>query len=144
MTTVGVVGLGTMGAAMARHAIGAGFALQVHDRDREQEAPLAALGARRAPSPAEAARGADLVLTCVPGDAQLDAAVTGSDGIASTIREGAVVVDCSTVSPSIEQELADVLQRRGAFLVDAPVYGGSEGAANGTLTIFCGGSDDAI
>ena len=144
MTTVGVVGLGTMGAAMARHAIAAGFDLQVHDRDREQEEPLAALGAARAGSPAEAARGADLVLTCVPGDPQLDAAVTSADGIASTIREGAVMVDCSTVSPSIEQHLADVLQERGAFLVDAPVSGGSEGAANGTLTIFCGGTAEAI
>ena len=144
MTTVGVVGLGTMGAAMARHAIAAGFDLQVHDRNRDQETPLAALGATPAASPAEAARGADLVLTCVPGDPQLYAAVTSADGIASTIREGAVMVDCSTVSPSIEQQLADVLQERGAFLVDAPVSGGSEGAANGTLTIFCGGTAAAI
>jgi 3-hydroxyisobutyrate dehydrogenase-like beta-hydroxyacid dehydrogenase len=144
MTIVGVVGLGTMGGAMARHALNAGFDLRVHDRTRSLEEPLAALGAARAATPAEVAQGADLLLTCVPDDPHLEAAVTGPDGIASTIREGAVLVDCSTVSPTVERRIAEALLERGALMVDAPVSGGSEGAENGTLTIFCGGDAEAI
>ena len=144
MTIVGVVGLGTMGGPMARHALNAGFDVRVHDRDRGREEPLAALGAARAASPAEAARGADLVLTSVSADPDLDAAVTGADGILSTIHEGAVLVDCSTVSPSVEKRIAEALRERGAMIVDAPVSGGVEGAEQGTLTIFCGGDAEAI
>ncbi len=144
MTIVGVVGLGTMGGPMARHALNAGLDLRVHDRDRSREDSLAALGAARAASPAEAARGADLVLTSVSDDPDLEAAVMGPDGILSTIHEGAVLVDCSTVSPSVEKRIAEALRERGAMIVDAPVSGGVEGAEQGTLTIFCGGEAEAI
>ncbi len=144
MTIVGVVGLGTMGGPMARHVLTAGFDVRVHDRDRDREDPLAALGAARAVSPAEAARGADLILTSVSDDPDLEAAVTGPDGVLSTIGEGAVLVDCSTVSPSVEKRIAERLRERGAMLVDAPVSGGVEGAQLGTLTIFCGGDPEAM
>jgi 3-hydroxyisobutyrate dehydrogenase len=141
---VGVVGLGTMGAPMARHLIAAGHEVTVWNRTRHREEPLAALGAARAESAAQAAHGADAVLTCVSDDPDLEAVVLGPDGVASTLPAGAVLVDCSTASPSLARELAKELAEKGRLFVDAPVSGGSEGAERGTLTVFVGGSDEAV
>ena len=144
MTRVGVVGLGTMGGPMARHALAAGFTVCVHNRTREREEPLAARGATRADSPGEAAIGADLVLTCVSDGPDLEAVVLGPGGIVETVARGAVVVDCSTVSPTVERRVAGVLAAHGAELLDVPVSGGSEGAERGALTAFVGGSEAAL
>ncbi len=141
---VGVVGLGTMGAPMARHLLAAGHEVRVWNRTSSREEPLAALGAARAASPAAAAAGADAVLTCVSDDPDLEQVVLGPDGIASTLPAGAVLVDCSTVSPTIARRLAAALAEGGRLFVDAPVSGGSEGAERGTLTVFLGGSDEAV
>jgi 3-hydroxyisobutyrate dehydrogenase len=141
---VGVVGLGTMGAPMARHLIEAGHVVTVWNRTRQREEPLVALGAARAESAAQVAHGADAVLTCVSDDPDLEAVVLGPDGVASTLPTGAVLVDCSTASPSLARELATQLAEKGRLFVDAPVSGGSEGAERGTLTVFVGGSDEAV
>jgi 3-hydroxyisobutyrate dehydrogenase-like beta-hydroxyacid dehydrogenase len=141
---VAVLGLGTMGAPMARHLLNAGHEVVVHNRTRERELPLAELGAARAASPAEAAATADAVLTCVSDTPDLEQVLLGEGGAASTLPAGGVVVDCSTVSPSATARIAGELARRGAGMVDAPVSGGSEGAEQGTLTIFVGGSDDDV
>jgi len=141
---VAVIGLGTMGAPMARHLLNAGHEVTVHNRTRDRELPLAELGASRAESPAEAARGADAVLTCVSDTPDLEHVVLGEGGAAEGMEPGAVVVDCSTVSPSATAGLAAQLAERGLGMVDAPVSGGSEGAENGTLTIFVGGADEHV
>jgi 3-hydroxyisobutyrate dehydrogenase-like beta-hydroxyacid dehydrogenase len=141
---VGVVGLGTMGAPMARHLIEAGHEVTVWNRTRSREEPLAALGAARAETAAQAAQGADAVLTCVSDDPDLEAVVLGPDGVASTLPAGAVLVDCSTASPTLARKLAEALAEGGRLFVDAPVSGGSEGAERGTLTVFVGGSDEAV
>jgi 3-hydroxyisobutyrate dehydrogenase len=141
---IGVIGLGTMGAPMARHLINAGHDVTVWNRTRHREEPLAELGAARADSAAGAADGADAVLTCVSDDPDLEEVVFGPDGVASTLRSGAVLVDCSTASPSLARSLAERLAVDGRFFADAPVSGGSEGAEKGTLTVFLGGSDDAV
>lgn len=141
---VGVIGLGTMGAPMARHLIAAGHRVTVWNRTRAREEPLAALGARRASSPAELATEADVVLTCVSDEPDLREVVLGADGAASTLAAGAVLVDCSTVSPSLARELAEHLDDAGRLFVDAPVSGGSEGAQKATLTVFAGGSPEAV
>jgi 3-hydroxyisobutyrate dehydrogenase-like beta-hydroxyacid dehydrogenase len=141
---IGVVGLGTMGAPMARHLINAGHTVTVHNRTRSREEPLVALGAHSADSPGEVAVGADLVLTCVSDGPDLEAVVLGPDGIGQAMMRGSVLVDCSTVAPSVERKIAAELEQRGAALVDAPVSGGSEGAERGTLTVFCGGSEAAV
>jgi 3-hydroxyisobutyrate dehydrogenase len=141
---VGVVGLGTMGAPMARHLISAGHEVTVWNRTRHREEPLAALGAARAESAATAAAGADAVLTCVSDDPDLEKVVLGADGVASTLPAGAVLVDCSTASPSLARKLAERLAVDGRLFVDAPVSGGSEGAEKGTLTVFLGGSDESV
>jgi len=128
-----------MGAPMARHLIEAGNDVTVHNRTRERELPLAELGAERAGSPAAAARGAEAVLTCVSDTPDLESVLFGPEGVASGLASGGIVVDCSTVSPSATAEFAEGLRARGIGLVDAPVSGGSEGAEQGTLTIFVGG-----
>ena len=128
-----------MGAPMARHLIEAGNDVTVHNRTRERELPLAELGAERAGSPAAAARGAEAVLTCVSDTPDLESVLFGPEGVASGLASGGIVVDCSTVSPSATAEFAEGLRARGVGLVDAPVSGGSEGAEQGTLTIFVGG-----
>jgi 3-hydroxyisobutyrate dehydrogenase len=139
---VAVIGLGTMGAPMAGHLLDAGHEVTVHNRTRERELPLAERGAARAATPAEAAAGADAVLVCVSDTPDLEAVLFGADGVAQGLAAGGIVIDCSTVSPSATAELAERLAAQGIGLVDAPVSGGSEGAEKGTLTIFCGGSDD--
>lgn len=141
---VGVVGLGTMGAPMARHLINAGHDVTVWNRTRHREEPLAELGAARAETAAAAAEGADAVLTCVSDDPDLEAVVFGPDAVASTLPAGSVLVDCSTASPSLARDLAERLAVDGRLFVDAPVSGGSEGAQKGTLTVFLGGSDEAV
>ena len=138
---VAVVGLGTMGAPMARHLLEAGNHVTVHNRTRERELPLAEAGADRAASPAEAAEAAEVVLTCVSDTPDLEQVLLGPAGVAEGLPVGGVVVDCSTVSPSATAEIAAKLGQRGLGLVDAPVSGGSEGAERGTLTIFVGGTD---
>ena len=141
---VAVIGLGTMGAPMARHLIEAGHEVTVHNRTRAREGPLAALGARRAGSPADAAKSAEAVVTCVSDTPDLEAVVLGPDGVAEGLAAGGLVVDCSTVSPTATAEIAAALAERGIGMVDAPVSGGSEGAERGTLTIFCGGADEDV
>ena len=128
-----------MGAPMARHLIEAGHDVTVHNRTRDRERPLAELGAARAESPGAAAQGAEAVLTCVSDTPDLEAVLFGPEGVASGLASGGIVVDCSTVSPSATAEFAEGLRSRGIGLVDAPVSGGSEGAEQGTLTIFVGG-----
>jgi 3-hydroxyisobutyrate dehydrogenase-like beta-hydroxyacid dehydrogenase len=138
---VAVVGLGTMGAPMARHLLEAGHEVTVHNRTRERELPLAGLGAARAASPREAAAAAEAVLTCVSDTPDLLAVVEGEDGVAAGLARGGLVVDCSTVSPAETAALAARLAERGIGFVDAPVSGGSEGAERGTLTVFAGGAE---
>ena len=138
---IGVVGLGTMGAPMARHLVEAGHRVTVHNRTRQREEPLAALGAARAETPGEAAVGADCVLTCVSDGPDLEQVTLGPSGIAETLMAGGVVVDCSTVSPTVARRLGEALAAAGGGFVDAPVSGGPEGAERGTLSVFCGGSD---
>jgi 3-hydroxyisobutyrate dehydrogenase len=133
-----------MGAPMARHLLEAGHDVTVHNRTREREQPLAELGAARAATPAQAASGADAVLTCVSDTPDLEQVVFGADGVAEGLGQGGIVVDCSTVSPSATADMAARLEQRGLGLVDAPVSGGSEGAEKGTLTIFVGGRPEHV
>jgi len=141
---VGVVGLGVMGAPMAANLIAAGHRVTVWNRTREREEPLAALGAVRAPSAAGATVGADVVLTCVAEEPDVEAVVFGPAGVASALAPGAVLVDCSTGSPSKARDLARRLALQGALFVDAPVCGEPQDAVDATLTVFAGGTDQAM
>ena len=137
---VGFIGMGTMGAPMAKNILNAGYPVTVHNRNRDREIPVADAGANRAASPAEVARAADLIITCVSDTPDVEAVITGPEGIIEGIAPGALVVDMSTISPTVTRSLAKILSDQGAGLIDAPVSGGSEGAVAGTLSIMVGGS----
>jgi 3-hydroxyisobutyrate dehydrogenase len=141
---VAFVGLGTMGAPMARNLVRAGFDVIVHNRTRSKEEALEAAGAARAATPAEAAAHADVVVTMVSDTPDVEAVLLGPQGVASTARPGAVVVDMSTIDPEAARRMGAELVAHGVRFVDAPVSGGSEGAQKGTLTIMCGGEAEDV
>jgi len=137
---VAFIGMGTMGAAMALNILKAGHEVTVHNRTREREEPVAKAGARRAATPMEAARGADIVVTCVSDTPDAEAVILGADGVIHGAPAGAIVVDMSTISPSATRRIAAELANKGIPMLDAPVSGGSEGAQKGTLSIMVGGA----
>lgn len=133
-----------MGAPMARNLLRAGFEVVVHNRTREREEPLAAEGAGRAPDPAGAASGAEVVVTIVADTPDVEEVLLGPRGVGEGAGEGAVVVDMSTISPGATRKFGERLAEGGVRLVDAPVSGGSEGAERGTLTIMAGGAAEDV
>ncbi len=141
---IGFIGLGTMGAPMAARLLAAGFDVTVHNRTREREEPLAALGAKRAASPKACAVERDVVFTMVSDTPDVQAVVIGDHGAIEGLAEGAVLVDMSTISPATTRRMAAALAQRGVQMLDAPVSGGSEGAKNGTLSIMVGGEAAAL
>jgi 3-hydroxyisobutyrate dehydrogenase len=136
---VGFIGLGTMGAAMAGHVAAAGYPLTVWNRTPGRAASLIAVGAREAASPSALAAISDVIVVCVSDSPDVEQVLFGPAGAAEGVREGCLVVDCSTIAPATARSAAERLAGRGAGFVDAPVSGGSEGAQKATLTIFCGG-----
>ena len=141
---VGFLGLGTMGAAMAANLARAGFVVTAWNRSPDRAADLAELGVVRAGSPAEVTAAVDIVVICVSGTPDVEAVAFGPDGIASAARDGQLVIDCSSISPTATRDFAARLAAVGVAWVDAPVSGGSEGAQKATLTIFCGGEASAV
>ena len=144
MTRVGFIGLGIMGAGMSRNLLGAGFELTVHNRTPEKMRPLAEAGAATASSPAELAAASDVVITCVSDTPDVEEVLLGDAGVLHGARPGSLVIDMSTISPSATRELAARLAERDVAMLDAPVSGGSEGAAKGTLSIMVGGSEEDL
>jgi 3-hydroxyisobutyrate dehydrogenase len=144
MERIGFVGLGTMGAAMAANIARAGFPLTVWNRTRGKAAPLLEMGASEARTPAELAGRVDIVVVCLRDTPDVEAVLFGEAGIASGSPRPALVIDCSTISPDATREFASRLRAGGTAMVDAPVSGGSEGAVQGTLTIFVGGESDQV
>jgi 3-hydroxyisobutyrate dehydrogenase len=138
---VGFIGLGTMGAAMAGHVAGAGYPLTVWNRTPGRAASLVAAGARQAETPAGLAEASDVIVVCVSDSPDVEEVLFGPAGAAEGVRDGSLVVDCSTVAPSTARSAAERLAGHRVGFVDAPVSGGSEGAQKATLTIFCGGDE---
>ena len=139
MERVGFIGLGTMGAAMASHVARAGYPLTVWNRTPGRAASLVTAGASQAETPAALAAESDVIVVCVSDSPDVEEVLFGRAGAAEGVRDGGLVVDCSTVAPSTARSAAERLAGRGVGFVDAPVSGGSEGAQKATLTIFCGG-----
>jgi 3-hydroxyisobutyrate dehydrogenase len=141
MSDVAVIGLGTMGAPMARNLLRAGKSVVVHNRTRAREEALAEEGALRAESPAAAAQDAEVILLCVSDSPDVVEIVLDEErGVITSVGPGSLVIDCSTISPQVSRDLAEQLREKDVGFVDAPVSGGSEGAVKGTLAIMCGGS----
>jgi len=139
---VGVIGLGAMGAPMARHLAAAGLLGMVWNRTSQKAETLAdETGTAVADSPALLAAGCNVILTCVSADKDLLAVV---DQLMPGVKAGSVLVDTSTVSPATAREVAAKLENAGAGFVDAPVSGGVEGAKKGTLSVMAGGDSANI
>jgi len=140
---IGVVGLGPMGAAMARRLLQAGHAVTVFNRTAARAEPLIAAGARRANSPAEAAAG-DAVLTSLADDAAVEALVLGEGGVAAGLKPGAIHISASTLSIALADRLAEAHRERGQGYVAAPVLGRPPAAEAGALYVMAGGETAAI
>ncbi len=136
---VGFIGLGIMGGGMARNLLKAGFDLTVWNRTTSKADEIAKEGAKVAASPADLASQVEVVVICVSDTPDVEQVILGEDGVIHGVKEGALVVDCSTISPIRTKEIAKVLHEKGARMLDAPISGGSEGAAKGTLSIMVGG-----
>ena len=140
--TVGFIGLGIMGKPMAKNLIEAGHELVVFNRTRSKAEELAGDGATVAGSPREVAERSDVIITMLPDSPQVEEVLVGENGVLEGIKEGALVVDTSTISPVVTEELAAKVKEKGASMLDAPVSGGDVGAIEGTLSIMVGGSEE--
>jgi 3-hydroxyisobutyrate dehydrogenase-like beta-hydroxyacid dehydrogenase len=141
---VGFIGLGIMGSGMARNLVDEGFDVVVWNRTAARMAPLVKAGATAGESPADIARRCDIVMICVSDSPDVREVVTGEGGLIEGVGAGSLIVDHSTISPSVTLELADSVADRGAHWLDAPVSGGSEGAARGTLAVMIGGEPEQL
>ena len=142
-TKVGFIGLGRMGLPMSYRLLAAGFDLTVHNRSQSKVQEIASDGARAATSVAEVVRVADVVLACLPDVATSEEIFLGDDGIVANAKPGQVLVDHSTVGMATSKACAAAAEAKGAFFLDAPISGGTERAADGTLTIMAGGAAEA-
>lgn len=140
---IGFIGLGVMGAPMARNLLDAGHDLQIH-RVKERSQSLVDAGATPSPSPAAATAGADVVILMLPDTPDVEAVLLGEDGVLGALGDGVLVIDMSSISPVQTEQFAAAVTDAGGQYVDAPVSGGEVGARDGTLTIFVGGEDAAV
>ncbi|MFN3620127.1 NAD(P)-dependent oxidoreductase [Sphingorhabdus sp.] len=145
MTRIAFIGLGVMGGPMARHLTQAGHDLTVYNRSRAKaENWVEAYGGTLATSPAEAAKDAEVVISCVGTDDDLAGVTLGRNGAFSAMAKGSLYIDHTTVSARIARQLGVEAKSRGLLVVDAPVTGGQAGAENGTLSIMCGGTEVSV
>jgi len=142
MTRVAFLGLGAIGAPMARHLVGAEHSLTVWNRTpARREAFAAETGALAARTPAEAVANAEIVITCLPTSQDVAALLDGPDGLLVTMKSGSAFVDCTSGDPATSQHIATRLAERNIGFLDAPVSGGVAGAIAGKLTVMVGGDE---
>ena len=135
---IAFIGLGNMGAPMARNLLKAGHSLNLFDLNQSILAELAALGGHISTSPREAAQGTELVITMLPAAAHVRSVWLGEDGVLAGIGAGVPAVDCSTIDPQTARDVAAAAAKQGVQMADAPVSGGTGGAQAGTLTFMVG------
>jgi 2-hydroxy-3-oxopropionate reductase len=144
MLTVGYIGLGLMGSAMARNLMKAGFPLVVHNRSRAIVDQLVSEGAQAAASPKEVAQRVDVICTNLPDSPDVEKVVSGKNGVIEGAHDGLIFMDNSTIKPETARRLAAALAPAGIAAIDAPVSGGQIGAQNGTLVFMVGGPQTAF
>lgn len=144
MQQVALLGLGIMGSGMAGNLLKKGFPLTVYNRTRAKAEPFATEGARIADSPAEAAEGADVILSMVGDDNASRAVWLGEHGALSRAKTGAVAIECSTLTTDWIRELAQLAAERGCKFLDVPVTGSKAAAADGKLTLLVGGGAETL
>ncbi len=145
-TKVAFIGLGVKGYPMAGHLALAGHHVTVYNRNPAKAKDWCAefSGHASAPTPREAALGADMVFCCVGNDDDLRAVMLGADGALAGTKAGALLIDHTTASANVARELFAAAKTKGVHFVDAPVSGGEAGAINGMLTVMCGGESAAF
>jgi len=142
--TVGFIGLGIMGRGMAHNLLKDDFDLYVWNRTPERMKPLITAGARATRNPSDLAKQCSIIITCVSDTSDVEEVLLGIQGVIHGAQPGTLVVDTSTISPQATRQMARRLHEKKIFLLDAPISGGSEGAANGTLSIMVGGETPQV
>ncbi len=140
---ISFLGMGFMGSRMARRLVNAGYGVTVWNRDAAKSKPLETMGATVAATPSEAVTEADLVITMLSNGSAVEEVVFGQ-GVDTAMASGSVLIDMSSIPPSTARDHAARLAARGIGHVDAPVSGGTVGAAEGSLAIMAGGEDGVI
>ncbi len=138
---VGFVGLGIMGRGMVDNLMKAGFDVTVWNRTASRMTQFVDNGATAAESPKQVGELCDIIITCVSDTPDVEAVILGDDGIIHGAEAGNLVIDMSTINPVNTLDIAKQLNEKGIAMLDAPISGGSEGAANGTLSIMIGGAE---
>ena len=144
MAQIGFIGLGNMGGPMVANLIGAGHSVSVFDIEAGAVARAVESGATAAASAAATAEGAEVMITMLPAGAHVRSVFVTDDAVLDALAEGALVIDCSTIDVPTAREMIAEADKRGQDMIDAPVSGGVGGAAAGTLTFMCGGSERAF
>ncbi len=143
-TQLGFIGLGIMGQPMVMNLLKAGFPVTVYNRTTSKTEAAVAAGAARAYSPREVAEKSEIIITMVTDSPDVVDVIAGSEGVLQGLRPGAVVIDMSTISPSVTRRLALEIEKQGGDMLDAPVSGGDTGAKAGTLAIMAGGKAEVF
>ena len=141
---IGFIGLGRIGLPMAKHVLEGGHEMRVFDLHREAAQPLLDAGATWADSPRDAASGAEVVFTSLPGPPDVLEAALGESGVLQGMASGGVYADLSTISPETIERIAHAAQASGIDVLDCPVSGGVQGAEEGTLCLMAGGDAEAF
>lgn len=144
MSRIAFIGIGNMGFPMAANLVRAGHAVAAFDLSPDALQRLEALGAQAAASPLAAAEGADMVITMVPNSRAVSGLYLGPEGLLERLQARPLLVDCSTIAPETAREVAAAAERAGFAMLDAPVSGGVQKAAEGTLAFMVGGRDEVL
>ncbi len=144
MQKIGFIGLGIMGKPMAKNLLKAGYQLVVHDINQEAVKELVSCGAKAGVSSKDVAEKSEIVITMLPNSPEVKEVVLGKDGVAEGAKPRTIVIDMSSISPIVSQEIAEELAKQEVVLLDAPVSGGEPKAIDGTLAIMVGGPQDTF
>lgn len=139
---VGFIGLGVMGKPMSKNLLKAGYPLVVYDLIGSKMSELVSIGAEGAGSPKDVSKKCEIIITMVPDSPEVEIAVLGENGVIEGVKEGAIVIDMSSINPFTTRKAGDALAKKGVEMLDAPVSGGEEGAIKGELAIMVGGKEE--
>ena len=144
MQSIAFLGLGNMGGPMAANLLKAGYRLRVFDLSPQAMSKLQEAGADTAASAVEAVRGAQVIISMLPSSPHVERLYLGADGLLANLADQPLIIDCSTIAPEVARKVADAALAQGIQMLDAPVSGGTAGAAAGTLTFIVGGETAAV
>jgi 3-hydroxyisobutyrate dehydrogenase len=144
MATIGFIGVGNMGGPMALNLIKAGHQLKVFDVVSTAAKNIASQGAEMVSAPVDAVKGVDVIISMLPSGQIVESLYIDEDKLLEQIDAQTLVIDCSTIAPENARRVASVAKAQNISMIDAPVSGGTAGAAAGTLTFICGGEKDSV